>query len=167
MLALARKRGNVEDITRLLALLASFHSHRGEDRKALPYIEEWSKITEKLKQRELHQLTLYGLADTYERLGRYMDAVAAYEKSLKLVPEDGNLAARTELLDGLSRIHAFNGNYPKAAERSMELLRLVEKSGSRGEKNRVRENLSEIYEGWARSDPENRDLKKLKALPGK
>ncbi|WP_052330968.1 tetratricopeptide repeat protein [Planktothrix agardhii] len=112
------------------------------------YQELVEHLTDKQDWRYTASLTL--LADAYDSLGRYEDAISYHQQSLEIDREIGNRGGVARSLNGLGNAYDSLGRYEDAISYHQQSLEIDREIGNRGGVARSLGNLGIVYKNLGR-----------------
>ncbi len=129
MLQFAKEANNEKGMANAYSIQGICYSIRGDNRKAIVYMEKTYEINKKRKDLKGAAASLGNIGVAYYSLGEYKKALGYYDRALKINQDIDDARGIGANLGNISLIHSVLGNYDIALQKSLEGLEYDIKSG--------------------------------------
>ncbi|MFP4847254.1 ATP-binding protein [Winogradskyella sp. PE311] len=113
--------------------------------KALPYVNETAKLSQKLNYTKGLAKSIYYRALIYTQRNDYYNAIDNYNKSRKYYLEIGDTLGVAQVSNSIGLIEIKRGNYAIGLKNSLSAIKIFEKQGLSDELSSAYNNLAEAY----------------------
>ncbi|HSE19560.1 MAG TPA: tetratricopeptide repeat protein, partial [Pyrinomonadaceae bacterium] len=132
-LSIAREEGYGPDELEaaLLNNLGNVHHALGNKETAHEHYEQALAMARELKDTKVESQILFNLGSYYTDVGRPLDALAAFERYLSILPTQTNLPEKLEALDIVTHLYRETGQSEKEFESLQQIFSIAQKTKDR------------------------------------